>query len=285
MNKPPKGRDISIDNLIPINNRNEIKLEKNAGFKKIYNSIKSIGLIEPLYVYEDPENSKYYILDGYLRYKACEKLEVNLIPCIIHSEKEAYTFNRMVNPLGNYQEQVMLRRALKEIDEKTIAGTFGLKTIVHKLAPNLIEKLHPAVVHAYKGEEISKQRAMDLSSVIKERQVTILKKMRENGDYSKKFTTALLLKVPVKDRASSFKHRVSWFHDQEKRKDLVKRLTEAEEQKSFYTNLYQDYTSNILKLVPYIRQLVSVDELENYIKINHPEIYEYFLSLVADNAE
>ena len=139
-----EGVDLLIEDLIPLNTRTEINLKKNQGFKKIVASIKAIGLIEPLYVF--PENEKKFtILDGYLRYKACENLGIKNIPCLVHKEAEAYTFNRMVNPLGNYQEQMMLRRALEEIDAKTVAETFGLSSLSHRLSKNLIAVEPPSV--------------------------------------------------------------------------------------------------------------------------------------------
>lgn len=121
-----KGRDVKLSDLVPRTTR-RIDLKKSRGYRKILFSIKSVGLVEPLCVYE--EDGKYIILDGYLRYKACMELGIEKVPCLTYAVKDAYTFNRMVNPLSGFQEVRMLRKALEKLDESDIAETFGLKTI------------------------------------------------------------------------------------------------------------------------------------------------------------
>lgn len=275
-----KGIDVSLNKLYPVNPRSELNLKKNYAFKKIVASIKSIGLIEPLYIY--PDQDKYAILDGYLRFKACELLNIKSVPCLIHDEPEAYTFNRMVNPLGNYQEQMMLRKAVTEIDEKTIAETFGMRTIEHRLSRHLIQKLHPDVVKAYQSETINRQRAKDFTVVVPARQKEILNLMKEANDYSKKFLNIHLLQTHHQQRIATFKQRVLWAKNSEKRKELVNRLKDAQKQQSFYVTHYRDYCSNIMRLVPFIRQFISEPEIEKYLSQNHEAIFEYFNSVISE---
>jgi len=120
------GVDIPIEKLIPLNERT-INLKTNRGFNKIVSSITTIGLIEPLCVYR--ENGHYVILDGFLRFKACQQLGIQKIPCIAYPTKEAYTFNRMVNRLSPYQESRMLRKSLESIAPSTIEQVLGLKSL------------------------------------------------------------------------------------------------------------------------------------------------------------
>ena len=104
--KKVNGLDVPVEKLRPLAER-KINLEKNKGYKRILSSIEQVGLIEPLSVY--PENGEYLILDGYLRYLACRSLGAETVPCILCEEKEAYTFNRMVNRLSPHQEMRMLK--------------------------------------------------------------------------------------------------------------------------------------------------------------------------------
>lgn len=60
---------------------------------------------------------------------------VERVPCLIWSEKEAFTGNRMVNRLSHAQEMRMLRKPLEELDEKRIAGAFGISSIGYRTAP------------------------------------------------------------------------------------------------------------------------------------------------------
>jgi len=97
---------------------------------RIQRPIQTVGLVEPLCVY--PENGRYIILDGYLRYKAFQQLEVEMVPCQIQQSKEAYTYNRMVNNLSAVQQSRMLRQSLETINRKTIEEAFGIQSIEYR---------------------------------------------------------------------------------------------------------------------------------------------------------
>jgi hypothetical protein len=136
------GEDIEISKLVPLNTR-EINLAKNRGYQKIISTIKMIGLIEPLDVFR--ENGHYVILNGFLRFKALEELNINPIPCLIHPDKEAYTYNKMINNLSPVQESRMLRQALKTLDHGTMAQVFGVKSLQYRLGTGILNHLHPKV--------------------------------------------------------------------------------------------------------------------------------------------
>ena len=66
--------------LVPLHERT-LDLQTSRGFRKILASIKELGLIEPLCVYQ--QNGLHVILDGYLRYRACQQLGVHVLPCLV----------------------------------------------------------------------------------------------------------------------------------------------------------------------------------------------------------
>jgi hypothetical protein len=53
--------------------------------------------------------------------------------------------------------------------------------------------------------------------------------------------------------------------------DLLKRLKEAEQQQDFYSGLYRQYTTNLLKLVIYLRSLISNEADGEYLRNRHPQ--------------
>ena len=128
-----KGEDVPLAKLVPLHTRSANK----RGYGRILASIKAVGLIEPLCVFE--EQGEYIILDGYLRYRACRELGIETVPCLVLPIKEAYTYNRMVNHLSAVQENRMLHQSLGTITEETIAKTLGLATIKHRLIDDCID--------------------------------------------------------------------------------------------------------------------------------------------------
>jgi ParB family transcriptional regulator, chromosome partitioning protein len=277
------GRDIELKQLKPLHTR-DINLNTNTGFRKIVASIKSIGLIEPLAVYRENGDDSYVILDGYLRYMACQQLGVQSVPCLIYKDNQAYSFNKNVNRLSAYQEIRMLRKSLETIDEPTIAQTFGVKSIRHRLAPRLASNLHPEVVKTFEGDVIGRMCALELASVLPERQLEILCEMKRIGDYSPAFCRSLIIQTPMAKRTKKKRQRRAWAEDEERKKDMVSRLEHAEKQHDFYSTLYRQYSADLLRMTFYIRKLVTNPRIEAHLKSHHPEILARFNEITTDSS-
>tara|TARA_B100001123_G_scaffold311361_1_gene348209 strand:+ start:1933 stop:2784 length:852 start_codon:yes stop_codon:yes gene_type:complete len=269
-----QGLDIPIVKLVP---RNERKVSKKY-CKRIEASLRAVGLIEPLIVY--PQGDNYEILDGCLRYRILLEMGFEIVPCLLGSEREAFTGNRMVNQLSASQEMRMLRKSLEELDEKTIANALGMVGIGHRLNLGLLKKLEPAVVKAFEAGKMNLQCAKELTHVKPERQSEILNLMESCNDYSVTFVRGLVLKTSVAKRAKTNGARTPWTRADDKKNDLLKKLKEAEQQQDFYSGLYRQYTTNLLKLVIYVRSLLASDPVREYLRERHPQQLEIFEQII-----
>jgi ParB family chromosome partitioning protein len=275
------GRDVDIKLLKPLHER-DINLKGHAGYRKIVASMKAVGLLEPLIVYE--EEGHYIILDGYLRFKACQELEIETVPCMVFKDKQAYTFNRNVNRLSAFQEMRMLRKSLEKIDEPTIAQAFGMKTIRHRLAPTLMKQLHTDVVAAFKENQLSRSTALEMTSVPPIRQAEMLEEMRRTGDFSLSFCRALILQTPADKRDPKRTYRKSWAENDLKKKDLVARLEHAEQQHDFYSSLYRQYSTDLMKLAFFVRKLITNEKVLKHMESRHPDVLSRFQEIVQQSA-
>ena len=269
-NGKPKGVDISIVKLVP---RSERKVAKKYR-QRIEASLRAVGLIEPLIVY--PLDDGYEILDGALRYRILLDHGVETVPCLIHSVRDGFTGNRMVNQLSASQEMRMLRKSLEELDEKTIANALGMQGIGHRLHNGLLAKLHPAAVKAFNANKINLQTAKELTNVKEDRQHEILKLMESCNDYTTTFARGLVLKTSANKRAKANGTKAPWTQADEKKSQLLKKLKEAEQQQDFYTGLYRQYTTNLLKLVIYVRTLLNNADVKAYLQTNHADLARVF---------
>ena len=276
------GLDVPLTALIALSEREALNTKTHRGFRRICSSIQAIGLIEPLCVY--PEGANYVILDGYLRFRACQELKLETVPCIVYPTKEAYTFNRMVNRLSGSQEIRMLRKSLETLDERTIADVFGMRSIRYRLAADLIEQLHPKAAEAFEHELLSKTAARELSCVKPERQEEMLKELKRVHDYTPAFIRALVLKTPPELRAATRNPRRSWSEDKKKRTEIVTRLQEAERQQDFYTRLYRQYSADLLKMTLYVRKIVTSPALTDYLKEHHAATLKELTQIVLETS-
>ena len=276
------GKDIDLEKLVPLNERG-LNLKKNRGYRTILSSINTIGLIEPLCVYR--ENGHYVILDGFLRYKALEQLGAKTAPCIIYATKEAYTFNRMINQLSPVQEIRMLRESLKKIDRNTIADVFGIKSIQHRLGTGLLKHLDQKIISAVDTGVISRHCAKELTYVKHPRQMEILGEMEKSKDYSISFARAMVIKTPDRMRNAQRKDRKPWLDHSDRKEELVNKLETVQKRYDFYTNLYRQYSADLLKLFIYVRKLITNDRIRTYLDINYPEILERFENIIFEAEE
>ena len=194
----------------------------------------------------------------------------------------SYTFNRMVNRLSPVQEMKMLRRALKDIDESTIAEVFGIRSIRYRLGSSTLKQLHPRVIKALDDNLMSRGCAAEFAYVNHKRQLQILKEMEKNSDYGLAFARALVIKTPENLRNRVKKRSKPWTQDSAKKRDLVAKLEEIGRKYDFYTNLYRQYSTDLLKLCIYVRKVITNEQIKGYLESKFADILECFESIIFE---
>lgn len=271
-----EGIDVPIIKLRPLRERSVTKRE----FGRIVASIKATGLIEPLVVFREGED--FVILDGVQRYRALVELGVEVVPCILGKEREAFTANRMVNRVSPVQENRMIEKSLEELDENTIASALGIAGISHRLKKTLLKQLHAEVAAALDQGKITRTCAKELAHVKPARQQEILSQMEGYNDYGVAFARALILKTPPAQREMRGRKKDRWDKTAKRKSDLLKKLAEAEQKHDFYSRLYKQYTVDLLRLAIFARSLLTNLRIRVYLDQHHATIVARFESVIAD---
>jgi hypothetical protein len=272
-----EAMDIPIIRLRPLRERSISKRD----YDRIAASVKALGLLEPLVVY--PEGEDYIILDGVQRYRILLEMGVELVPCVLGKQREAFTCNRMVNRLSPLQEHRMIKTSLeKNLDEKTIANALGTAGIGHRLKKSLISQLHPDVAAAFDEGKVSRGCAREMTFIKPARQREILTAMEGYKDFSTAFARALVLKTPPAQRETRRRKSNPWDQKAQRKNDLIKKLAEAEEKHDFYSRLYKQYTVDLLRIAIYARSVVTNVRLRAYLEEHYPDIVVRFETIIAD---
>jgi len=274
--KDSVGLDLPVARLRPLRERKITKRE----YDRIIASIKAVGLIEPLVIY--PDGDGYVILDGAQCYRALVALGVEVVPCILGKQREAFTSNRMVNRVSPIQEHRMIERSLAEVDEAAIAAALGISGLAHRLRKTLLKQLHPDVAAAFDAGKITRVCAREFTHVKPARQREILQTMESYKDYSTTFARTLVVKTPPHERESRGRKHNPWDKTTQRKNDLLKKLTEAEQKHDFYSQLYKQYTADLLRLAIYARSLLTNQRLREYLDQHHSEIVARFEGIIAD---
>ena len=81
---------------------------------------------------------------------------MEVVPCILGKQREAFTGNRMVNRVSPVQENRMIAKSLEELDEQTIATALGISGIAHRMKKTLLKRLHSDVAAAFDQDKITR---------------------------------------------------------------------------------------------------------------------------------
>src|SRR5262249_22938178 len=138
----------------------------------------------------------------------------------------------------------------------------------------------PTVAKAFEAGKLNLRCAKELLHVKTERQAEILRMMESCNDYSVTFARGLVLSTPIAKRAKLNGARNPWSQADQKKNDLLKKLQDAEQQQDFYSSLYRQYTTNLLKLVIYVRTIVANARTRQYLKTRHPQHLEAFEQII-----
>lgn len=268
--------DIPITKLRPLRERKVTKRE----YDRIMASIKTVGLVEPLVVF--PENGDYLILDGVQRYRALTELGIEVVPCIMGKQREAFTGNRMVNRVSPLQEHRMIEKALDEVDENVIAAALGINGLSHRMKKSLLKQLHVDVAAAYDAGRVTRACAREFTHVKPPRQKEILQAMEGYKDFSINFARALVVKTPPQQRELRGRKHTPWNRVVQRKNDLLKKLAEAEQKHDFYSQLYKQYTIDLLRLAIYARTLLTNTRIRTHLDQHHPAIVSRFEAIIAD---
>jgi hypothetical protein len=76
--------------------------------------------------------------------------------------------------------------------------------------------------------------------------------------------------------------RKTWGQVDARKKDLIFRLQHAEEQHDFYSKLYRQYLTDLLRLNFYVREMITNELVAEYLKTHHGDILARFTKIIFD---
>ena len=176
----------------------------------------------------------------------------------------------------------MIEKSLGEVDEAAIAAALGISNLGHRLKKTLLKQLHPEVASAFDAGKINRVCAKEFTHVKPPRQKEILQQMEAVEDYTTTFVRTLVLKTPPAQRESRGRKHNPWDKTTQKKNDLLKKLADAEQKHDFYSQLYKQYTVDLLRLAIYARSVLTNARLREYLDEHYPEIVTRFEAIIAD---
>ncbi|MEG2446023.1 MAG: plasmid partitioning protein RepB C-terminal domain-containing protein [Acinetobacter sp.] len=246
-------------------------------YGQIKASIKDIGIIEPLIVSSANTNAQYILLDGHIRFEILKELGYTLIPCLLSSDDENYTYNKKINRLTTIQEHFMIRRAIDHgVNEERLATALNIDIRAIRTKMNLLNGICPEVIELLKNREISPNIFPLLRKMKPLRQIECAELMLSLNNITVPYAKALLMTT----EPSMLKEPTKKIKKMDNSFEAIKKIENDRANLHVqFKILEQDYAQDTLNLVlatGYLKKLLSNNNVKNYLIKNHPDIYTEF---------
>lgn len=253
-------------------------------YGQIKASIKDIGIIEPLIVSSANSKAQYILLDGHIRFEILKELGYTLIPCLLSSDDENYTYNKKINRLATIQEHFMIRRAIDQgVNEERLATALNIDIKAIRTKMNLLNGICPEVIELLKNREISPNIFPLLRKMKPLRQIECAELMLSLNNITVPYAKALLMTTEpsmLKEPTKKIKKMDNSF---EAIKKIENDRANLHVQFKILEQNYAQDTLNLVLATGYLKKLLSNNNIKNYLIKNHPDIYAEFEAIINVN--
>lgn len=278
------------------------KLKESGGFTAIKESIKNIGLKEPLVVYKDKDS--YFLCDGYSRLEAIRELDdsgnlpsgldTESIPCVVipKEKKNAIRIATDVRQdlLPSQKAKCIKQLFDRDVSRQAIAKMCGysVNTIRNWL---LVSRLIEPLQEKMDTGEMPVDCAVSISPLTESGQYHLLNKIKgwkvirrdeiRNlvATFSSKYfrlEKEARLALGKKMKVSSIKEKQSL----SEKKNLTKSLHRLTIERGYIEEETKRLRTQITMLVAWIEKIFRTSEVKHYIQKNHPTVFDDFNTIL-----
>lgn len=258
-------------------------VKDSVKFRRIAQSIREIGIIEPIVVSRSKDDPDLFLLlDGHVRYTIMRDDDQLTIACLISDDDEAFTYNKRVNRLATIQEHFMIMRALdRGVSEEKLARALNVEVKHLKRRKTLLDGICPEVVELLKDKSVNPGTFEVLRKMKPYRQIEAADLLASAGNFSSSYAKALLAGTKQDDLARpDMQKKVHGLTPEQ----MSRMEREMETVTGDFKAIEASYGEDVLHLVVasgYLNRLISNPAIEDYLERRHPELLIEFRAVVA----
>ncbi|HEX7476115.1 MAG TPA: plasmid partitioning protein RepB C-terminal domain-containing protein [Dehalococcoidales bacterium] len=281
----PKGVTIAINRLL-LTKKLPLDVQKSKKYRETEVSIREIGIIEPLVVFHKKDAAGYYLLlDGHMRVQILENQGHTEVFCLLSTDDEAFTYNKMVNRISPIQEHYMIMKALdRGVSEETLARNLGLDIGRIKDKRNLLNGICDQVVDMFKTSNIPATTFKIIKKMKPMRQIHTAELMVGANNYTSTYAKAMLSLTPPDQLQTphNLKKEESLSPEQ-----IASMETELMHLESEYKMAEQILGTDVLTMVVYrgyLSHILENREVSEYLTQHHSEIFKELQRIAKTSA-
>ena len=271
---------VPLDKLLPSRKLPE-NINGTKKYRQIVESLRSIGLIEPLTIGPSTDGGLHILLDGHTRLMAMKELGFTEAQCLIATDDETYTYNNRINRLSTVQEHMMIKRAINRgVSPEKLAKSLNvdLSHIMRKV--KLLEGICSEAAELLRDQVFSAKLSDVLRKMKPTRQVECVELMISANNITIPYAEALLAASPAHLLVSEVKPKKVKGVSAEQMLKMEREMGNLQEQ---YKLVEESYGQDVLNLVlakGYLAKLIENDEVSRYIQHSQPDVFSEFVTIV-----
>ncbi|MFM7011915.1 MAG: plasmid partitioning protein RepB C-terminal domain-containing protein [Betaproteobacteria bacterium] len=276
----PEPLLVPFDKLLPSRKLPE-NINGTKKYRQIVESLRSIGLIEPLTISPSTDDGLHLLLDGHTRLMAMKELGITEAQCLIATDDETYTYNNRINRLSSVQEHLMIKRAINRgVSPEKLAKSLNvdLSHIMRKV--KLLDGICSEAAELLRDQVFSAKLSDVLRKMKPTRQVECVELMISANNITIPYAEALLAASPAHLLVSEVKPKKVKGVSAEQMLKMEREMGNLQEQ---YKLVEESYGQDVLNLVlakGYLTKLLENDEVSRYIQNAQPDVFSEFVTIV-----
>lgn len=276
----PEPLLVSFDKILP-SHKLPNKIAFSSKYQQIVQSIRTIGLIEPLNISPCNKEGKYVLLDGHVRVEAMKQIGMTEALCLIATDDETYTFNNRINRLSTVEEHKMLKKAIERgVSPERLADSLKVNLDVILKKVKLLDGICSEATDLLRDHVFSAKVTEVLRKMKPTRQVECVELMISSNNISKPYAEALLAASPAHLLVGEAKPKKIKGVTSEQMLKMEREMSNLQEQ---YKLVEESYGQDVLNLVlakGYLVKLLDNPAVTKYIHKHHPEVLMEFTGIV-----
>jgi hypothetical protein len=258
-----------------------LNMTSSRKYKQILESLRTIGLIEPLIISPTTDSGNHIILDGHARLLALQELGANNVQCLISTDDETYTYNNRINRLSTVQEHLMIKRAISRgVSAEKLASSLNvdLTQIMRKV--KLLDGICPEATKLLKDQVFPTKLSDILRKMKPTRQIECVELMISANTIKIPYAQALLAATPSHMLVETGRSKKFRGISPEQLLKMEREMGNLNEQ---YKLVEESYGQDVLNLVlakGYLSKLIDNQEISRFIKQKQPDVYNEFINII-----
>lgn len=277
-----EAMSVPIANLLPSRKIPE-GLDVSKKYKQIRSSIEEVGLIEPLSITPEIQQSgNHMVLDGHVRMIALRELGHAEVPCLVSKDDEGYTYNSRINRLSTIQEHYMIRRAIERgVSAERLAKALSMDVSHVNKKMRLLDGICPEAQELLRDRQFSPELSRFLRQMKPTRQVECIELMLSANNLTVAYVEAMLIATPAEMLVEGKKLRkASGGVTQEQMAKMEREMANLQGQ---YKMVEESYGQDVLNLVlarGFLIRLLENTAVARYLKQRQPDVVKEFEAIV-----